>query len=221
MRKKDWQKARNRLEDSAKAGASYWRRMHDDPDFTRRLDKIRAEYDLPLDFDIRIESARWIDWLGLDDTPGTKATQRGRAFMAEMRALFTDLKIPAIWHDEIIAETAGRYQYQTFPPMVDLGTLRIVEGRPAWQLTITPETDLTNPAVLELMQQQQKAHAGEPPAPVQDKAGHGRLDWGPVYEWSKSHPLFTIEELAKKIGYTSQYIREKFSELAPKPRTDK
>ena len=40
-----------------------------------------------------------------------------------------------------------------------------------------------------------------------------KLDWRPVYEWYKRHPLFTIEEIAQKLGYKPHTVRVKFTEL--------
>jgi len=43
-----------------------------------------------------------------------------------------------------------------------------------------------------------------------------KLDWRPVYEWYKRHPLFTLEEIAEKIGYPAERVRLKIAELETK-----
>jgi len=51
------------------------------------------------------------------------------------------------------------------------------KGNWNWQCIITPETDLTNPIYIEMIQSQQKQYAGNPPKHVRDKTNLHKLDW--------------------------------------------
>jgi len=82
------------------------------------------------------------------------------------------------------------------------------------EIIITPDTDMTDPMVLEFIRDIQKSSTENPPQPIQDKNNPKKLDWANVYEWYLLHPLFTAEDIAERIGYEPQRVRLKFSELA-------
>jgi hypothetical protein len=118
----------------------------------------------------------------------------------------------------MIAETAGRTYVHSLEawnsPKFEI--YKDQDGNWKWQCIITPETDLTNPMNIHLIQEQQKAWAGDPPQPAKDKNNPRKLDWRPVYEWHKRHPLFTLEEIARKLGYPAHRVRLKLGELETK-----
>ena len=122
-----------------------------------------------------------------------------------------NFKIPKEWREDFISRIAGTCLLRAVEH--GMSPEFIFNNNGKWECIITPETDLTNPFILELIQSQQKSHAGDPPKPIEDKNDSRKLDWRPVYEWRKAHPSFTIQEIAQKIGYKPQTVRKKLSEL--------
>jgi hypothetical protein len=198
------------------AGLSLWERIKTDPKFLKTKREIQARYGLPLPYDIRLENKNWLAWIGMGEKPTNPRAKRGRAFLKEVRALFKKFEVPDAWQYDFIADIAGLSSGNTFEewstPKFNLNR-DAADGNWKWECIITPETDLTNPLILHFIQRGQKEFAGNPPRPAKAKNDPRKLDWRPVYEWYKRHPLFTIEEIAKKINYAPQVVRRKFIEL--------
>jgi len=219
MKKVNWQQAKRKMDEKSKGGISLWDRITNDPEFIRGKHEIQARYGLPLNYDIRLNNREWIKWMGYDEKPTSKIAKRGQAFLQDVNALFKKFEVPDSWHDDLIGEIAGQVIYGHSSDIWSSPKFEIYkdnEGSWKWRCIITPETDLTNPMYLEMIQNQQKRYAGDPPKPVKDKANSRKLDWRPVYEWYKRHPLFTLEEIAKKIGYPAHRVRLKLAELETK-----
>jgi hypothetical protein len=218
MKKVNWQPAERKMDERVQGGISLWDRITNDSEFIKLKSEIQARYRLPLDYDIRLHHREWIKWMGYDEKPTSKAAKRGQAFLNDIHVLFKKFEVPESWDDDLIAEIAG----SSYSDALEIGrrpkfeVYSDNEGNWQWRCIITPETDLTNPVYLEMIQSQQKQYAGNPPKPVQDKTNLRKLDWWPVYEWHKRHPLFTLEEIAKKIGYPSQRVRLKMLEFETK-----
>ena len=197
------------------AGVSLWERISHDPKYLRAKSRIQAQYGLPLPYDIQLDGEKWLAWMGAAEKPASRRAKRGKAFLKDVSALFKRFEVPEAWHSDFIADIAGLSSGNSFEerssPKFNL--YRDSDGNWEWECIITPETDLTNPRILESIQRQQKEHAGDPPRPAKDKNHGSRLDWRPVYAWHKRHPLFTIEEIAKKINYAPRVVRRKFAEL--------
>jgi len=197
------------------AGVSLWERINRDPNFLQTKREIQARYGLPLPYDIRLEEKQWLDWMGVGEKSTNKQAKRGRAFLKDVSALFKKFEVPETWQSDFVADIAGISSGNSFEewssPKFNLH--RESDGNWKWECIITPETDLTNPRILELIQRGQKAYAGDPPMPAKDENHPVKLDWRPVHEWHKRHPLFTIEEIAKKINYAPQAVRQEFEEL--------
>jgi hypothetical protein len=216
MKKVDWQQAERKMDERIKGGISLWERITTDPDFTKAKREIQAKYGLPLPYDIRLNYRDWIRWMGHGEKPTSRNAKRGRTFLSDVHALFKRFEVPDSWYEDFIAAIAGSFVYGDSQDIWSSPKFEIYkdnDGNFKWRCIITPETDLTNPMYLEMIQEQQKQYAGEPPSPIQDKNNPRRKDWRPVYEWYKRHPLFTIEEIAKKIGHSAHRVRLKFSEL--------
>jgi len=196
-------------------GVSLWERISRDPNYLKAKRKLQARYALPLPYDIRLDHMKWLDWTGAEEKPTSKQAKRGRAFLKDIHALFKKFEVPETWHDDFIADIAG---LSSSDPSVESGNPKFnlsigSDGNWKWECIVTPETDLTNPHILELIQRGQKEYAGDPPRPVKDKVNPLKLDWRPVYEWHKRHPLFAIEEIAKKINQAPKAVRREFAEL--------
>jgi hypothetical protein len=196
-------------------GLSLWQRISRDPNFLKAKGKIQSRYGLPLPYDIRLDHQKWLDWLGTREKSTNPRAKRGRAFLKEIRALFKKFEVPEAWQDDFIADIAGlssadsleEWSRPRFNVYKDSG------GNWKWECTITPETDLTNPLILQLIQRGQKEYAGDPPKPVKDKSNPRKFDWRPLYEWHKRHALFTIEEIAKRVDHPPQAVSRAFAEL--------
>lgn len=219
MKKVNWQQAERKMDERIKGGISLWDRITNDPEFIKAKREIQARYGLPLDYDIRRNNTEWIRWMGEDEKPTSKEAKRGQAFLKDVHALFKKFEAPESWHNDLVSEIAGQviYGHSSDPwSSPQFKIYRDDEGNWKWQCIITPETDLTNPMYLEMIKSQQKQHAGDPPKPIKDKLNPRKLDWRPVYEWHKRHPLFTLEEIAQKIGYPAHRVRLKIAELKTK-----
>ena len=195
-------------------GLSLWERVTGDPRFVAAKRAIQARYGLPLPYDIRIDHHRWLEWQGRAGKPDTKNAQRGKAFARDILELFKKFEVPEAWHNDLIAEIAGT------PSSVfrEAGSVKInyyqnENGDWQWECTITPETDLTDPRIVQFIQSQQKEFTPPPPKPARIQRGSRKLDWRPVYEWHLRYPLFSIEELAERIEYSPETVRRKFREL--------
>lgn len=212
MKKINWQQVERKMNERIKGGVSFWERINEDSDFVKEKLKIQTRYNLPLREKTSIPDKyqQLFNWL---EDP--KNAKRKEAFYHDVDAVCKKFCIPEEWHGDVIAVITGINVPHNLEPWSNpkFEISRDKEGNLKWRCIITPETDLTNTATIYLIQSQQKAFAGNPPMPIRDKANPRKYDWRPVYEWHKRHPLFTIEEIAKKLGYTPQRIRLKFTEL--------
>jgi hypothetical protein len=196
------------------AGLSLWDRVHRDPRFLAAKRAMQLRYRLPLPYDVRLDHQRWLEWQGKAGKPSSQRTQRGKAFAKDMRNLLKKFEVPEAWHIDFMAEIAGT----PAEAINDAGSLKFnyyqaENGVWKWECIITPETDLTDRKVLELIQSQQKEFTDPPPKPASTQGGPRKLDWRPLYEWHKHYPLFSIEEIAEKIEFPPETVRRKFREL--------
>jgi hypothetical protein len=196
-------------------GLSLWERIRRDPSYVKAKQKIQSRYGLPLPYDIQLEHQKWLDWTGTGEAPANPRAKRGRAFLKEVRALFKKLEVPEAWQDDFIADIAGLSAGNSLEEWSRprFNVYQAGDGNWRWECIITPETDLTNPLVLQIIQSGQKEYAGDTPPPIKDGNDPRKLDWRPVYDWHKRHPLFSIEEIAKRIDHTPQAVRRGFREL--------
>ncbi|HEU0296118.1 MAG TPA: hypothetical protein VFR47_25510 [Anaerolineales bacterium] len=197
-----------------RARLSLWDRVNQDPRFLSAKRPIQARFGLPLPYDIRLDYQRWLEWQGRAGRPSARKANRRRAFAKDIHELFKKFEVPEAWHIDFLAEIAGTPS----DAFSEAGNLRInyyqaENGDLKWECIITPETDLTNPAVLKFIQGQQKEFSDPPPRPASTQAGSRKLDWRPLYEWHQRYPLFSIEEIAEKIEYPPETVRRKFREL--------
>lgn len=216
MKTVDWKQATRKMDERAKGGRSHWDRINSDPDFIKEKREIQAKYGLPLDYDIRLNNLKWINWVGYDEKPTSRIAKRGRAFFKDINVLFNNFDIPQSWRMDFLSAIAGQ---QIYGPSLDVWSSPTFEhykdkdGNFKWRCIITAETDLTNPFYIDMIREEQKTWAGNPPQPIKDKTNPRKHDWHPVYEWYKRHPLFTIEEIADKIGYAPQTVRREFAHI--------
>lgn len=201
------------MDKSKKNGTSLRDRITNDPEFVTIKRLIQSRYNLPLEYDIRLQDEKWRKWLGDDKRSSAKIIRRGRAFQNDIHALFKKFEIPDAWQDDLLVEIAGQPYDASLDDRVTpiFETYLDADGNFLWRCILTPETDLTNPVILQIIQSQQKRYAGNPPQPV--KTNTRKLDWRPVYEWHIRHPLFSVEEIAEKIGYPVRVVKLKIAEL--------
>ena len=195
-------------------GLSLWERFSREPKYVAAKTAIQNRYHLPLSYDIRYNFGEWRKWLGWEDKPQSQRRKRGEAFLNEVHALLKKYQIPETWYPDFIADIAGKTTDQMAGlDLPKFNYYQSADGDWKWECIVTPETDLTNPFILDLIQYQQKEYAGAPPKPAKSGADHRKLDWRPVYEWHKRHPLFSFAEIAEKIGFAPATVRRRFQEL--------
>ena len=200
------------------AGLSLWSRVNQDATYLAAKRVLQTRYRLPLPYDIRLNYGKWQSWLGKAGKPSGPRQKRGEAFLKEVEALLKRYEVPEAWYPDFIAEIAGK----TASHAVDLelpqfNVYQASNGEWKWNCTITPETDLNTPFILEMIQAQQKEYAVAPPQPTQSATDRRQLDWQPVLEWHKRHPLFSIAELAEKLGFTPDVVRRNIQKLTRDP----
>lgn len=196
-------------------GLSLWERINRDPKFLKAKQKLQSRYGLPLPFDIRLDNRKWLDWLGMGEKSTKQRAKQGRAFLKEVRALFKKLEVPEAWQADFIADIAGLSSDNSLEEWSrpKFNVYRDSHGNWKWECILTPETDLTNPLVLQLIQSGQKEYAGDPPRPARDENYPRQLDWRPLYEWHKRHPLFSLEEIAERVNHSREAVSRAFTEL--------
>jgi len=204
-----------RFKPDAGLGLPLWERFLQDPKYLAAKKELQKRYGLPLPYDIRWNFRKWRRWLGTEDNSKNQRRRRGEAFLNDVHALLKRYEIPETWYPDFIADIAGK----TGKPRAGLEIPKFnfyqnPDGDWKWECIITPETDLTDPFILGLIQSQQKEYAGAPPKPGRSKKDRRKRDWRPAYEWYKRHPLFSIAEIAEKIGYAPKTVRRRFRELA-------
>ena len=200
------------------AGLSLWSRVNQDANYLAAKRVLQTRYRLPLPYDIRLNYGKWQSWLGKAGKPSRQRQKRGEAFLKEVEALLKRYEVPEAWYPDFIAEIAGKTASQAVDlELPQFNVYQASNGEWKWNCTITPETDLTNPFILEMIQTQQKEYAVAPPQPTQSATDRRQLDWQPVLEWHKRHPLFSIAELAEKLGFTPDVVRRSFQKLTRDP----
>jgi hypothetical protein len=98
----------NRSKAQPGRGLTLWERINSDPRYMQGKQAIRARYGLPLDFDIRSDRKKWMEWLGTDESGTSEPARRGQAFLHDVHALFRRFQVPEAWYSEFIADIAGR-----------------------------------------------------------------------------------------------------------------
>jgi len=196
-------------------GLSLWSWVNQVPKYVAAKREIQSRYHLPLPYDIRLNYGKWQKWLGKAGKPTRQRQKRGEAFLKEVQALLKKYEVPEAWYPDFIAEIAGQpsASHSMGLDLPKFTFYQAANGDWKWECTITPETDLTDPFVLELIQTQQKEYAGAPPQPARSTTDRRKLDWQPVLEWHERHPLFSIAELAEQIGFAPATVRRGFQKL--------
>lgn len=192
-----------------------WERFSHEPKYLAAKREIQKRYGLPVPYDIRWNFQKWRKWLGLDGKLHGQSRKRGEAFLSEVHALLKQYEIPETWYPDFIADIAGKTGDRSAKLEVPkFNFYQTPDGEWKWECIITPKTDLTDPFILGLIQFQQKEYAGAPPKPARSEDDHRKRDWSPVYGWHKRHPLFSIAEIAKMIGFAPETVRCEFKKLA-------
>jgi hypothetical protein len=187
-----------------------WERINRDPRYLEGKHRIQSRYGLPLDFDVWFDHQKWLEWMEAEEKSAGGPVKRGQAFLEDVYALFRKFQVPDTWHADFMQDIAGlsfERIYSKVKPSRDQ------DGNWRWEYTATPETDVTDPATGEWTPSQQREFAEAPPQRARENENQDKLDWHPVYQWYKEHPLSTIEQIAKSIGQDPEIVRQCFMEI--------
>ena len=155
MKKANWQQAERKMDERIKGGISLWDRITNAAEFIERKHEIQGQYGLPVNYDIRFNPREWMRWMGYDENPTSQKAERGQAFLRDVSALFKKFEVPEGWYEDLIAEIAGQVIYSHSSEIWSSPKFEVYkddEGNWKWRCIITPETDLTNPMNLEMIQ---------------------------------------------------------------------
>ena len=82
------------------------------------------------------------------------------------------------------------------------------------EIVLTPDTDLDNKLILELIKLMQKAiREPIPELRVIEGNKHGKHDWRPIWEWEFRHPFITRKKLAKLMHRDYVDVKRKLEEF--------
>jgi hypothetical protein len=88
-----------------------------------------------------------------------------------------------------------------------------IEGKIYQEIIITPDTDLTNPDVIDYIRGWQSSQRRKPPMPLPKRENSRELDWRPLWEWSMRYPDISREEIARMLNYNPDVLRRKLRDL--------
>ena len=207
MGQKEEKKAERKAADYMAGSELHWERLKSNRELQADIRSLQIRWNMP--FPDNFTMAQWIKWIDSD-------LDRFSRFSKDVDQMVEKYSVPKVWRSDIeYLIRAGKNGWHTVPMGTPKSRFSIdpKTREQKIEIIITPETDLTNPLVIFIIQQMQKNFTGDPPKPICDQNNPRKSDWRPVYEWHKYHPLFTEEEIAEKIGYAPQTVRHKFADL--------
>lgn len=197
-----------KLNGIAEANLAEWNRtVYENSALSSDLRALRRKYGLP----IKHEEFRY--WY---DEP--KRNQQIEEFHKDVDKL-------AVKHDINTEKWGSPFFYLIVlndPGPVSLGsgfpavhTSTNSEGKMIRQVAPDLETALDNPIVQRYIADIHKQNilAEDPPPSPKRQAGSRKVDWRPVWEWSKRYSNFTKKEIADLLGYSYGTVRSRLSRL--------
>jgi hypothetical protein len=185
---------------------SEWQRtVVENPEFVAAIQQLRQSLGLPVSGFVAF--VRW-----LDNTDPEVRQQLRKA----IEELIQKHNVRKEWAEAIWNRVIGGDDFPLGP--------RLSTGLPwvrGWhdgerfrdELVIDEDVDLENPIVQDYIKQLRDAIRSTPPMPQPSKDNPRKLDWIPVWEWSKRHPDVEVNELARMLGYRREYLSRKLSEV--------
>lgn len=192
-----------RLENIAAADESEWERLvGKNKELQDEFRTIRAHFGFPLP---TIDAAT--AWICAD-------RQRCAGLEQEVNALAKKYAIPERWFTAlfylaVLGWPLGLFFRMGFPTGEITFDHSILENR--WIVDNT--VDLQNPIVQDFMQHPPELNGDICPQPQPSKDNSRKLDWRPVWEWSKRHPSVTRNRIAKMLSRNPVAVRRKLEEL--------
>ena len=189
-----WPRAWQRLLRSGQAESDEWQRcVVENTNLQAEMSEIRG-------------------WLGLPAERVSEATKQ--AVWQEVTALTAKYQLPARWHLMLcVALEEGARGIPVDMNLPESRSYHLPDGGERHELIITPDTDITNPLVLDRIVQWQREHVEPCPRPQPMPGDSRKHDWRPILEWRKRHPTFTHEDIAKLIRQRPDRVRKKLAEL--------
>jgi len=198
---------RRRLRNIAEAERSEWRRtVVENPEFVAGIQQLRQSLGLPV--------AGYVAFLRWLDSAGPEIREQLNKSIEE---LMEKHQVRKEWAEAIWNRVIGG---DDFP----LGGPRFRSGLPStrmWhdgdrfihEIVIGEYVDLENPLVQDYIQQLRDVIRSTPPDPQPSKNNPRKRDWTPVWQWWKQHPDVTVNELARMLNYSREYVSRKLSEV--------
>lgn len=228
MRKNADEKIEIRVHGFINADIVEWQRHTENPDLVREVKKTQKSYGLPVPITRGVKhiSARDVfDWMGwrepvdIDTTTGElilgPKSQRREKLRSVVNDLMIRFEIPSKFYDSLhsMVVVGDERLHKLSAGFPSFSFRKDTNGKLVHMCTITPETDLGNPVVLDFIKQWQVLHRDEIPSPQPMRGDKRKLDWRPVWEWRNRHPDVSDVEISKKLGKNRVTVSRAFEKL--------
>ena len=194
-----------RADQRNEANAIAWERIiTDNRELCTELGRLRGRYGFPMS---QRDLCAFCDY---------DNRSRAEDFRRDLQAVLDKYKIPEAYHEAVFSWVEG-LPYSKEPKgatgFPSGSAKKRADGSIEWTLTITPETDMDNPLVLEFIRDWQARLRDPVPRPGPHPDNPRRLDWRPVLEWKLRHPDIPDAEIDRRLGYGKDRTRKKLAEL--------
>lgn len=178
-----------------------WNRHLENLKLKKDIVEIQAKMKLPLclrDNLMDYEDPIYIEWMGWDEKNKViknNKNKRRKKLINEVTKILDKYYVPAqyfgsLFYFVLTGKQSEGYLTKGFPSFT---YHRDENGEWKHKCIITPETDLENPLILDIIKDWQIARQTKIPLPI--KRGKSK-DWRPVWEWKKRHPNISDREIA-------------------------
>lgn len=203
-----WEK----LSNIAQANKAEWNRtVAENSELIPDLRTLRKRYGLP------IEHSEFYNWYRFD-YPDSEQSKKLEKFHQDVDDLAAKHKInmdkwssPFIYL--IVLGEPGPISLGGGFPKIQVQ--QDSEGRITNEVLIDLETAVDNPIIQKYIADIHKQNilAKDPPPLPKKQVGSRKVDWQPVWEWSKRYPVFSLKEIASQLGYSYGTVRNRLSGL--------
>jgi DNA-binding transcriptional MerR regulator len=213
MDDKKTQKYEKRAWGFLEADISEWQRITENPILRAAVCRLQMEYGFPLS-DVRavMDWMNWLEPIEIDKEKGELVFgfygMRRQELDQKLKHLEKEFDISARWSDSLRSWViSGREGPNTLRLGLPGINFHKEDGKLIPNLIVTPETDISNPLVIEMIKIFQEKFNDPPPQPQAIKDSHNKMDWRPVREWRKRHPDVPYKDIARMLNYNLTTIK--------------